>query len=149
METIETVKPVTTMKTINATKGEFVNLINGLFAVQDLQGKEFSLLVSKNISIIRDSLKDLEEAGQPSEEFMVLARQVNEISNENAEDAKERIDKLEEENKKLVQSRKAQMDNVAEMMKASMDIELNIIPEDLLPEAITAKQINNIEKIIE
>ena len=149
METIETVKPVTTMKTINATKGEFVNLINGLFAVQDLQGKEFSLLVSKNISIIRDSLKDLEEAGQPSEEFMVLARQVNEISNENAEDAKERIDKLEEENKKLVESRKAQMDNVAEMMKASMDIELNIIPEDLLPEAITAKQINNIEKIIE
>ena len=137
------------MKTINATKGEFVNLINGLFAVQDLQGKEFSLLVSKNISIIRDSLKDLEEAGQPSEEFMVLARQVNEISNENAEDAKERIDKLEEENKKLVESRKAQMDNVAEMMKASMDIELNIIPEDLLPEAITAKQINNIEKIIE
>ena len=59
METIETVKPVTTMATINATKGEFVNLINGLFAVQDLQGKEFSLLVSKNISIIRDSLKDL------------------------------------------------------------------------------------------
>ena len=149
METIETVKPVTTMKTINATKGEFVNLINGLFAVQDLQGKEFSLLVSKNISIIRDSLKDLEEAGQPSEEFMTLARQVNEISNENAEDAKERIDKLEEENKKLVESRKVQMDNVAEMMKASMDIELNIIPEDLLPEAITAKQINNIEKIIE
>ena len=149
METIETVKPVTTMATINATKGEFVNLINGLFAVQDLQGKEFSLLVSKNISIIRDSLKDLEEAGQPSEEFMTLAREVNEISNENAEDSKERIDKLEADNKKLVEARKTQMDKVGEMMKKATDIELNMIPETLLPEAITAKQINNIEKIIE
>ena len=149
METIETVKPVTTMATINATKGEFVNLINGLFAVQDLQGKEFSLLVSKNISIIRDSLKDLEEAGQPSEEFMTLAREVNEISNENAEDSKERIDKLEADNKKLVEARKTQMDKVGEMMKKAIDIELNMITETLLPEAITAKQINNIEKIIE
>ena len=148
METIETVKPVTTMATINATKGEFVNLINGLFAVQDLQGKEFSLLVSKNISIIRDSLKDLEEAGQPSEEFMTLAREVNEISNENAEDSKERIDKLEADNKKLVEARKTQMDKVGEMKKKATDIELNMIPETLLPEAITAKQINNIEKII-
>ena len=148
METIETVKPVTTMATINATKGEFVNLINGLFAVQDLQGKEFSLLVSKNISIIRDSLKDLEEAGQPSEEFMTLAREVNEISNENAEDSKERIDKLEADNKKLVEARKTQMDKVGEMMKKAIDIELNMITETLLPEAITAKQINNIEKII-
>lgn len=136
------------MKTINATKGEFVNLINGLFAVQDLQGKEFGLLVSKNISIIRDSLKDVEEAGQPSEEFMALAREVNEIANENADDSKERIDELEKNNKKLVDARKAQMDKVGEIMKESMDMELNIIPEDLLPEAITAKQINNIEKII-
>tara|TARA_Y100001973_G_C5067340_1_gene265758 strand:- start:303 stop:752 length:450 start_codon:yes stop_codon:yes gene_type:complete len=149
METIETVKPVTTMKTINATKGEFVNLINGLFAVQDLQGKEFSLIVSKNISIIRDSLKDIEEAGQPSEEFMTLARKVNEISNEGANDAKERIDKLEEENKELVEARKVQMDSVAELMKNEMEVELNLISEEFLPENITAKQINSIEKIIE
>ena len=40
------------------------------------------------------------------------------------------------------------MDKVGEIMKESIDMELNIISEDLLPEAITAKQINNIEKII-
>ena len=149
METIETVKPLTTTKTVNATKGEFVNLINGLFSVQDLQGKDFSLVVSKNISIIRESLKDIEEAGQPSEEFMDIARQVNEIASEQTEDSKEQIEKIEKENKALVDARKAQMDNVAELMKASIDIELNIISEDLLPEAITAKQINSIERVIE
>tara|TARA_Y100001963_G_C6727970_1_gene422419 strand:+ start:643 stop:1083 length:441 start_codon:yes stop_codon:yes gene_type:complete len=146
---METIENVVTIRTINATKAEFVNLINGLFAVQDLQGKEFSLLVSKNISIIRDSLKDIEEAGQPSEEFMALAREVNEISNENAEDSKERIDKLEEDNKELVAARKTQMEAVAKLMKNEMSVELNVISEDLLPEVITAKQINSIEKIIE
>jgi len=53
------------------------------------------------------------------------------------------------DNKKLVEARKTQMDKVGEMMKKATDIELNMIPETLLPEAITAKQINNIEKIIE
>ena len=40
------------MTTINATKGEFVNLINGLFAVSELKGKDFSLTVSENIKSI-------------------------------------------------------------------------------------------------
>ena len=70
------------MTTINGTKGELVNLINGLFAVQTLKGKRFSLIVSKNIAILQKSLKDVEEAGKPSEEFMALATQVNEIANQ-------------------------------------------------------------------
>jgi hypothetical protein len=89
------------MKTINATKGELVNIINGLFAVQELKGKTFSLTVSKNISILRDTLKDVEEAGKPSPEFLEIAQKVNEIANENKEDAKEQIDKIEEDNKEL------------------------------------------------
>ena len=80
---------------------------------------------------------------------MDIARQVNEIASEQTEDSKEQIEKIEKENKALVDARKAQMDNVAELMKASIDIELNIISEDLLPEAITAKQINSIERVIE
>ena len=68
------------MKTINGTKGELVNIINGLFAVQNLKGKEFSLTVSKNIAILKKELKDLEDAGKPSDEFLKLAEQVNEIA---------------------------------------------------------------------
>jgi hypothetical protein len=143
-------KPKTkTMKTINATKGEFVNLINGLYQVQEIKGKDFSINVSKNIAILHDKLKDVEKAGTPSEEFMKLAAQVNEIANKGEENAKEQIDKLEEENKELVASRRAQMDEVSEIMKEEMKIKLNILTEDILPEDITAKQINNIIKIIE
>ena len=86
------------MTTINATKGEFVNLINGLFQVQELKGKKFGLVVSKNITILKKSLKHLEDLGKPSEEFMKLAMEVNEISTKDPENSKEKIDKLEKEN---------------------------------------------------
>ena len=136
------------MTTINATKAEFVNLINGLFAVQELKGKKFGLVISKNIATLRKELQHLEDLGKPSEEFMELAMKVNEISQTDPENSKERIDKLEKENEELVKLRREQMDNVTELMKDEMSIDLKIISEDLLPDDITAKQINSIEKII-
>ena len=80
---------------------------------------------------------------------MKLAEQVNEIANKNEEDAKEQIDKLEEDNKELVAARREQMNKVEEMMKEEIEVELKIISEDLLPEDISAQQINKIIKIIE
>tara|TARA_R110000824_G_scaffold15633_1_gene65596 strand:- start:204 stop:644 length:441 start_codon:yes stop_codon:yes gene_type:complete len=146
METMEKVK---TTKTIKATKGELVNVINGLFAVQELKGKKFSLVVSKNIAILQETLKEVEDAGKPSEEFMVLATQVNEIANKNEEDAKEQIDKIENENQELVASRRTQMDKVTEMMTEETSVDLYTISEDILPEEVTAQQITKIIKIIE
>ena len=137
------------MTTINATKGEFVNLINGLFTVQELKGKKFSLTVSKNITILQKELKDLEEFGKPSKEFMDLAQKVNGIANEEADDSKERIDKLESENKNLVKERRAQIDEVAKLMEDEIKLDLHILSEDILPEDITAKQNKSLEKIIE
>ena len=136
------------MTTINATKGEFVNLINGLFQVQELKGKKFGLVVSKNITILKEDLKQLEDLGKPSEEFMELATKVNQISQENPENAKEVIDKLEKENEVLVKARREQLAKVTELMKDKIDIKLNTISEESLPEEITAQQINNIERII-
>lgn len=136
------------MTKINATKGEFVNLINGLFQVQELKGKKFGLVVSKNITILKEDLKHLEDLGKPSEEFMELATKVNQISQENPENAKEVIDKLEKENEVLVKARREQLAKVTELMKDKIDIKLNTISEESLPEEITAQQINNIERII-
>tara|TARA_R100000700_G_C3175567_1_gene150428 strand:+ start:2495 stop:2911 length:417 start_codon:yes stop_codon:yes gene_type:complete len=136
-------------KTINATKGELVTIINGLFGVQELKGKKFSLVVSKNIAILKETLKDLEDAGKPSEEFLKIAQEVNEIATKNEEGAKEKIDKIEEDNKELVEARRTQMDKVEKMMQESAEVELNTIAEDLLPEDISAQQINKIIKIIE
>tara|TARA_R110000744_G_scaffold278381_2_gene390645 strand:- start:639 stop:1055 length:417 start_codon:yes stop_codon:yes gene_type:complete len=136
------------MTTIKATKGEFVNLINGLFQVQELKGKKFGLAVSKNITTLKKELKHLEDLGKPSEEFMKLAQKVNELSSKDPENSKVEIDKLEKENEELVKLRKEQMDNVTELMKDEMSVDLTIVSEKILPEDITAKQINTIEKII-
>tara|TARA_R110002012_G_scaffold1455_21_gene6231 strand:- start:669 stop:1088 length:420 start_codon:yes stop_codon:yes gene_type:complete len=136
-------------KTINATKKDFITLINGLFSVQELKGKEFGLVVSKNIEILREALKDLEEAGKPTEEFMKLATEVNAIAEANEEGAKEKIQQMEKDNQELVDARRAQMDALTESMKEEINLDLNIIPEDLLPQDITAKQINMIIKITE
>ena len=146
---METITKVKTMKTINATKGELVQIINGLFQVQDLEGKRFSLIVSKNISILKEFLKDLEELGKPSEEFMKIAEKVNEIANKNEEDAKEQIDKIESDNQELVDARSHQMDKVTKIMGEEAKVKLHIFKEDILPEKITAQQITNIMKIIE
>jgi len=137
------------MTTINAKKGELVNLINGLFQVQELKGKTFGLAVSKNIKILQTELKDLEEAGKPSDEFMALAQQVNEIANADEEGAEAKIAALEIENEELVKSRREQMDMVTALMEDEMTVELNTLSEKMLPEDITASQINNIIKIIE
>ena len=115
-----------------------------------MKGKKFSLVVSKNISIIQEALKDLEKAGKPSKEFMAIAEQVNKIASSMPEkEAKEKIDKIEKENKKLVDARRKQMEKVEKMMLKSIEIELQIISENNLPEDITAKQLNQIIKIIE
>ena len=136
------------MTTINATKGEFVTLINGLFQVQELKGKKFGLAVSRNITILKEDLKHLEDLGKPSEEFMQLATKVNQISQEDPENSQKIIDELEKENEELVKDRKEQLAKVTELMKDKMKIKLNTISEDILPEEITAQQINNIERII-
>ena len=146
---METINVIETTKKINATKGELVTVINGLFGVQDLKGKKFSLAVSKNIAILKEALQELEDAGKPTDEFMVIAEKVNEIANKNEEGAKEQIETLEKENKELVDARRAQMDNVENLMKEEASVTLYTLEEDLLPDEITAQQINKIIKIIE
>tara|TARA_R110000824_G_scaffold26572_2_gene91122 strand:+ start:121 stop:534 length:414 start_codon:yes stop_codon:yes gene_type:complete len=136
------------MTTIKAKKGEFVNIINGLFAVQELKGKMFSLRVSKNIVILQKALKELEEAGKPSDKFMKLAEEVNQLANLNSEDSKSKIETLEKDNEDLVKDRQEQMEKVKVMMEEEIEVKLNVFEETILPEEITAKQINNLIKII-
>jgi len=136
------------MTTINATKGEFVNLINGLFSVQELKGKKFGLSVSKNLTLLQEALKELEEMGIPSPEFLSLAQEVNKISQEDPEGATEKIEALEKENAVLVQERKDQVEKVTTTMLEPMELKLKTMSEDLLPEDITAQQISGIHQLI-
>ena len=137
------------MTTINGTKQEFVDLINGLFAAQEVEGKDFALTISKNISILREELKDVEEKAQPSEEFLKVAREVNKIAQDDKEGAEEKIAKLEKDNEEIVTARRMQLANIQLSLKDEISVELYMLSKDILPDNVTAKQINQLEKIIE
>jgi len=137
------------MTKIKATNGELLDLINGLFAVKDLSGKDFSLPVGKNLNILKEALDPLEKLGRPSEEFMELAGKVQAIAEKNEEDSAEQINKLEEGNPELVTERKKQVDLMSAKMKEVLEVELYSLSADILPEDITPQQIMNLEKIIE
>ncbi len=126
--------------------GEFVELFNGLTAVKNLKGVKFGLLVSKNIRIIQEELKDIEEASKPTEKFLELSQKMQVLMNQKDDEA---IAKLEEENKELVEERKVQLSEIDKLLLEETEIELHAIPEDCLPTDITGEQIINIDKIIE
>lgn len=131
------------MLTLKTKNREFVDLINGLFKVQDLQGVRFGLVVSKNIRILQQELKDLEEASLASPEFIELSQKVNSLGEDT-----EAIAKLEAESTALVEERKKQLEEIDKMMEESIEIKLHSIKEDILPENITASQITSIDKLI-
>lgn len=128
------------LKTKNS---EYVDLINGLFSVQDLQGVRFGLAVSKNIRILQKELKDLEDSSIASTEFMILAEKVK-----GCKDDEKALAVLEEENATLIEERKSQLLEVDVMMKDEAEITLHPISIAVLPEQITASQITNIDRLL-
>ena len=135
---------------IKTTKGEFVNLVNNLFTLKDLEGKLFAVAVARNIATLTDNLKDLEEKGRPSKEFMDLALSVNAYTDKkDDEEAIYKIEELEKDNKELIDERRKQLDDVSVLMQGEIEIELQPITFDMLPEDITAAQITGIQKLME
>ena len=133
---------MTKMKMKNS---EFVELFNGLAAVQQLKGVKFGLLVSKNVRTIQKELDYLEDASKPSDEFVALSVQMNQLMNDKNE---KEVKALEKKNAKLIQERKDQLAELEKLMEEEVELELLGIPEDCLPEDISGEQIINIDKII-
>jgi len=131
------------MITLKTTNRELVELINGLFNVQELQGVRFGLVVSKNIRILQQELKDLEEASKATPEFISLSQQVNTLG----EDL-EAVEQLERDNMELVEGRRTQLEEIDKMMAEECEVRLHEVAEDILPESISAMQITNIDKLI-
>ena len=134
------------MKKMTMANSEFVDLFNGLVAVQGLKGVKFGLLVAKNVRVIQEELDHLENASKPSEEFMELSAKINELMN-NKDD--EGIKALESDNAKLIQDRKDQLVEIEKLMAEETSMNLFPITESCLPADITGEQIMNIDKIIE
>ena len=132
--------------TLNTTKGELVDLMNGLFNSQDIKGKDFALTVSKNISILQKALADIEEIGRPSEEFVKFAHQIKSVQEAGDQEG---VKKMESENAELLAERKLQIEKVQkELKKDAKVIELNVLTKTMLPNDVTARQVGNLEKII-
>lgn len=134
------------MKKFTETNAEFVELFKGLTAVQSLKGVKFGLLVAKNVRVIQNELQHLEDASKPTEEFLELSVKINEAMHNKAEEA---VKTLEADNADLIQERKDQLAEIEKLMEEESTLELFPIPEDCIPEDITAEQIMGIDKIIE
>tara|TARA_R110000765_G_scaffold279419_1_gene377055 strand:+ start:463 stop:876 length:414 start_codon:yes stop_codon:yes gene_type:complete len=137
------------MKTITMSKNQAAELYNGLVDVKDLKSKNFALKAVKNMTAIKEALQDIEELGKPTDEFMELSLRVQTIVNEDPDNGKERIEKLEKENIELVEQRKSQLELVNERLLEDVELELDIFSEDVLPDEITTDQINKLIKLIE
>jgi hypothetical protein len=132
---------------INAKKSKFVDLINGLYKVQNLPGKKLSLVVVKNIKTIKEALIELEQRSLPGEEFKTLASKMQELLNSEEDKAKE-IAELEKENKNLIDSRKRQIAEVQKELQEELELKLTPIKESMLPDDINAEQLLELEDLI-
>jgi|21_taG_2_1085346.scaffolds.fasta_scaffold40109_2 hypothetical protein len=144
MET-KTKTTVTQMK-FKGTKNELVEILNGLYSTGELSGKEFAIISSKNINIIKAELEDIEELAKPSEAFLKLAEKVKAIQQD--EDSQKKIDALEAEEPELVEARKAQLAAVQEMLLDETELELIGISTSILPEEIKSHQVGLLTKLL-
>tara|TARA_R110001583_G_scaffold109576_2_gene258386 strand:- start:6033 stop:6449 length:417 start_codon:yes stop_codon:yes gene_type:complete len=135
----------TTTKKLKTTCGELVDLMNGHFGVQDVPGKDFAMIISRNMTKLQSTLAHVEKVGKPSEEFMKFAQEMQKMQQAGAKDL---LEEMEKKNADLIAERKLQMERVQELLQEEAEAELETIPNDLLPANISAKQLNNLEKII-
>jgi len=133
------------MSTQTLKNQELVDLTNGLFAVKDLKGVKFALVVSKNMENLQNELKHLDDAGRPSEEFIKVAEQVQALMKGGKEDEAK---KMEEDNNHLQDERQKQIDELQELLAEESTVQIYTVFSSQLPNDITADQIMKINKII-
>jgi|19_taG_2_1085344.scaffolds.fasta_scaffold01049_3 peroxiredoxin family protein len=128
-------------------KQELVDLMHGLMQVEDLKSVGLAVCAQENIRHINDMLKDIEDKAIPSSAFLALAGEMQQYNME-TEIEKVKAKEAEPENAKLIEERKKQLDVVAELLQAEVDIKLFKIDKKDLPIEITSKQLGMINLIV-
>jgi len=139
------------MTSATHTNRELADLMQGLVDVKDLKGVKFSLQVSKNMKLIKSELLHLEEASQPTAEFLELAKIVQKIEGSETksdEEKQKEIEKIEAENTELVEHRKEQIAEFNLLLLEETELNLFKVSESDLPSDITTTQLLNINPII-
>ena len=109
--------------TITKTKGEFLNLLKGLFSVLHIKGKDFSFTVRDNILVIKEALSGY-----------IFDVQIKAIKLANPE---------------AVQERETQLQELEVALDISISLELDTLSRSILTEEITADNLLSINEFIE
>lgn len=133
-------------KKVTLPNKQILEIFQGLHAVKDIQGSRFAVLVAKNMKEMKKVLDPIDEKAMPSREFQELSVEINKLIE--AEDG-EAIEKMEADNKELIDARKAQLEAVNEELEKESEVYIYRIKEDQLPGEITGEQIQRLLEIIE
>tara|TARA_R110000737_G_C14424621_1_gene458447 strand:- start:176 stop:586 length:411 start_codon:yes stop_codon:yes gene_type:complete len=135
------------MITVKDKKGNFLNLLRGLFKIIHYKGKDLSFIIADNLLILQKSLDGL-IFDDPSEDYKLLVMQVKEIAKSEEPDSQDRIKQLEEENSDIIKKREDQLEETRLKLDAELEIDLYPITKDLLPEDIDAEILLHIKQLI-
>lgn len=131
---------------VTASNREFLNIYKTLSDTRSVKGVHYAKAVIKNLQVIKEHLQPIEDMALPSEEFIELSVKAQEFINKEDSDG---LKKFEEENQPIIEKRKAQMDEVNAKLDEITTVELVLIDEKVLPEDISAEQIEALMKIIQ
>ena len=128
-----------------ATNREFLNIFKTLNETRSVKGVAYAKAVIKNSEVIKAHLDPIEAEAIPSEEFMTLSIEAQKFIE--AEDG-EGLKKFEEEHAEVINKRKEQLAAVNAKLDETSTLELKVINEKVLPEDLSAEQLEAIIKII-
>ena len=130
---------------VTATNREFLNIFKTLNETRSVKGVAYAKAVIKNSEVIKAHLDPIEAEAMPSEEFMKLSLEAQKYIE--AEDG-EGLKRFEEQHAEVIDQRKKQLDAINAKLDESATLELKMINEKVLPEDLSAEQLQALVKII-
>jgi hypothetical protein len=130
---------------ITATRREFLEMYKVLHETRGEKGVKYAMIVLKNCDVIKKELDFLEEKAAPTEAFIELSRKAQELMQAENEEG---LKAMEAEHMDEINARKQQIADVNIELDKEVTLELKMINEKLLPESLSADQIETLIKII-
>jgi hypothetical protein len=130
---------------ITATRREFLEMYKVLHETRGEKGVKYAMIVLKNCDVIKKELDFLEEKAAPTEAFIELSRKAQELMQAENEEG---LKAMEAEHTDEINARKQQIEEVNIELDKEVTLELKMINEKLLPESLSADQIETLIKII-
>jgi hypothetical protein len=156
---------------IQLTKKQIVGLYESLLGVGNLKGVRFSYVVAKNTLALETEVSAIQKMYAPSKEFTVYDEERIKLAESHSKkengEAKKYIENgvakydIEDKNKfiialkelqakheKAIQAREAQLKEIDKILEEKIEVDLQTIHINDIPEDIDAKQMTNIFIIV-